>query len=58
MRLFSRGFYWLLMLAVCVDGLVMLSHAQAATMASTGNVPMVHTPGTPECFVMGADGRS
>lgn len=42
------------MLAIAVGGFGVLFRAQETKMTQASNIPMVHMPGTPECFVMGA----
>ncbi len=55
MRSFLEGFCCLLVLVVSVGGFGGLAQAQEAKMAQAGNIPMVHMPGTPDCFVMAAE---
>jgi hypothetical protein len=49
----------LLMLVLFVPSLAMLSQAQETKTMHTGATPMVHMPGTPDCFCDGdRTGRS
>jgi quercetin dioxygenase-like cupin family protein len=45
----------LLMLVLFVASLAMLSQAQETKTMHTGAPPMVHMPGTPDCFVMATE---
>ena len=43
-----------MMLAISVGGFGMSLQAQETKITRAANLPMVHMPGTPECFVMAA----
>lgn len=51
---FPGKFCWSLMLTVSVGWLGISLQAQETKMKEASNIPMVHMPGTPECFVMAA----
>ena len=50
----STGFCWSLILAVSVGWFGISSQAQETKRMQASSTPMVHMPGTPECFVMAA----
>jgi quercetin dioxygenase-like cupin family protein len=54
MRSFLGRFCCSMMLAISVGGCGMSLQAQETKMAHAADIPMVHMPGTPECFVMAA----
>ncbi len=43
-----------MMLAISIGGFGMSLQAQETKMKPAADIPMVHMPGTPECFVMAA----
>jgi quercetin dioxygenase-like cupin family protein len=48
---------FMLMLVLFVASLAMSSQAQETKTMHTGATPMVHMPGTPDCFVMATELR-
>jgi quercetin dioxygenase-like cupin family protein len=54
MRSFLVRFCCSMMLAISAGGVGMSLQAQETKMTHAANVPMVHMPGTPGCFVMAA----
>jgi quercetin dioxygenase-like cupin family protein len=54
MRSFLGRFCCSMMLAISVGGFGMSLQAQETKMTHAADIPMVHMPGTPECFVMAA----
>ena len=54
MRSFLGRFCCSMMLAISVGRFGMSLQAQETKMTHAADIPMVHMPGTPECFVMAA----